>query len=207
MSNSKLFLKPLLIILFILSVIATSAQDIKQEFLQRMNTANEEISSIQSDFVQKRTLSIMEDILISSGEFFYKKPGLMKWDQQLPSQYYFILNRAKVIRFDGQKRKVISANNPQVAHFKDFIIGTVNGSIFESEQFLSTFTKTDNKVTIVLIPQQKSMKKRIESIQLVFWYDEIVLLEVIIMEKGGDMTAIYFSNQKFNTITDITIFN
>ena len=86
-------------------------------------------------------------------------------------------------------------------------MGTVNGSMFESEQFLSTFTKTDNEVIIVLIPEEKAMKKRIDRIRLVFEYEKMVLLELLIMEKGGDTTAIYFSNQKFNTITENDIFN
>ena len=86
-------------------------------------------------------------------------------------------------------------------------MGTVNGTMFESEQFLSTFTKTDNEVIIVLIPEEKAMKKRIDRIRLVFEYEKMVLLELLIMEKGGDTTAIYFSHQKFNTITDNDIFN
>ncbi len=51
------------------------------------------------------------------------------------------------------------------------------------------------------------MKKRIDRIRLVFEYEKMVLLELLIMEKGGDTTAIYFSLQKFNTITDNDIFN
>ncbi len=141
MRNRKLYLKTLLIIFSVLTVVAASAQDVKEEFLQRMQITNAEVSSIHSHFVQKRTLSIMEDVLVSAGEFYYKKPGLMKWDQQQPTKYYFILNGTKVIRYDGQKRKIIPANSPQVSHFKDFIMGTVNGTMFESEQFLSTFTK------------------------------------------------------------------
>jgi outer membrane lipoprotein-sorting protein len=207
MKNRRLLIKKLMVVFFILLAVVGSAQDVKQEFLQRMRATNEETSSIHSNYVQKRTLSIMEDVLISSGEFFYKKPGLMKWDQQQPTAYYFILNGSKVIRFDGQKRKTIPATSPQVAHFKDFIIGTVNGSMFESEQFLSTFTKTGNEVVVILIPEQKAMKKRIDKIQLVFEYDKMILLELVIMEKGDDMTAIYFSNQKFNAITDNAIFN
>ena len=207
MRNRKSYLKSLLILFSVLTVIAASAQDVRQEFLQKMQTSNAEISSIHSHFVQKRTLDIMEDVLVSTGEFYYKKPGLMKWDQQQPTKYYFILNGAKVIRFDGQKRKIIPANSPQVSHFKDFIMGTVNGSMFESEQFLSTFTNTGKEVIIVLIPEEKAMKKRIEKIRLVFEYEKMVLLELLIMEKGGDTTAIYFSHQKFNTITDNDIFN
>ena len=49
-------------------------QDLEMEFLQRMKKANEEIYSIESDFIQERTISIMEEVLRSSGKFYYKKP-------------------------------------------------------------------------------------------------------------------------------------
>ena len=162
MKNMRVYIKINLLIPFLTFTIIANAQDIKEDFLQRLNTSNDTVTSIQSNFVQTRTLSIMEEPLISSGEFTYKKPELMKWDQQLPTPYYFILNGVNVIRFDGEKRKKIAANSPQVSYFKDFILGTVNGSMFESEQFLSTFTKMGDKVKIVLIPQQKAMLKRIE---------------------------------------------
>jgi len=207
MFKAGIQLRSMLIVIFTLVVTLSSAQDIKEDFLQRMNEVNAKNTSIESDFVQKRTLSIMDEVLISSGKFLYKKPGFMKWDQLLPSQYYFILNGDRVIRFDGEKRKTISASSPQVSYFKDFILGTVNGSMFESKQFISTFSKVNDEVRVVLLPQQKEMKKRIESIQLVFSYDKMVLIELIIMEKDGDKTAIYFSNQKFNTISDSSIFN
>jgi len=207
MIRQKLLIQKLFILAFALYITPVFAQDIKSDFLERMKMVNAETSSIESDFVQERTLSIMEDVLISSGKFYYKKPGLMKWDQLLPSPYYFIVNGNKVIRFDGKKRKVIPASSPQVSHFKDFILGTVNGTMFESKEFLSTFSRIDDEVTVILLPQQREMKKRIEKIQLIFAYDKMVLMELIIFEKGGDSTAIYFSDQKFNSISDSSIFN
>ncbi len=194
-------------IVIMLTISSISAQNFKQEFLQRMHASNEKIFSIQSDFVQKRTLSIMDEALVSSGKFYYKKPGLIKWDQQLPSPYYFILNGDKVIRYDGKKRQVISAGSPQVSYFKDFILGTVNGSMLKSEQFSSSFAREDNEVAIILIPLHKALKKRIEKIQLIFAYDKMILMKLVILEKDGDETAIFFSNQQFNTTSDNALFN
>jgi len=204
----KIYRTPFLIsTLLAISIVTSAQQSIKEDFLQRFYASNDTITSIQSDFVQIRTLSIMEEPLVSSGQFTYKKPELMKWDQQFPTPYYFILNGANVIRFDGEKRKKIAANSPQVSYFKDFILGTVSGSMFESEQFLSTFTKKGDKIKIVLVPQQKTMLKRIGKIELVFGYGKMVLLELTLVEAEGDKMAVHFSNQKFNTITSNAIFN
>jgi len=207
MNRMKLYRTTFLLITFLALSVMSSAQRIQKDFLQKLHNSNDTITSIQSDFVQTRTLSIMEEPLVSSGKFSYKKPGLMKWDQQHPTLYYFILNGTSVIRFDGEKRKKMAANSPQVSHFKDFILGTVSGSMLESDQFLSTFTKKGDQVKIVLIPQQKAMLKRIGKIELVFGYEKMILLELKLIEAEGDEMTIRFSNQKYNAITSNVLFD
>jgi len=191
----------------VLSSVGIRAQTIESLFLERLHAFNATTTSIQSDFVQTRRLAIMEEPLISKGKFYYKKPGLMKWDQQLPTPYYFIINGNKVIRFNGKERKVMSSSSPQIAHFKDFILGTIDGSMFESNKYSSLFIKNNNFIRVELLPLQKTMAKRLEKIELVFVYKSMVLKELIITEVGGDKMEIVFSNWQINTIENNTIFN
>jgi outer membrane lipoprotein-sorting protein len=188
------------------SLLAQDKGEIKENFLKRLEEKSQSIHSIESNFVQEKFLEIMEGPLLSSGKFYYKKEELIRWDQVLPSPYYFILNGDKVIRFDGKTRKVIAASNPQVAYFKDFILATVTGSMFESEEFESIFSQSENEVDVVLTPRRKQMKKRINKILLRFAYDSTLLLELIIMEYDGDVTKIYFTNQQINSPIDDGLF-
>lgn len=197
----------LLIIPILFGMKPSENDSLKGDFLNRLNQVNDSILSLESDFIQERSLSIMEGVLVSSGTFYYKKPGLMKWDQVEPSPYYFILNGNKVVRFDGEKVKEIPANSPQVSYFIDFIMGTVNGSLFTNGQFDTKFTKKDNEVEIVLTPLNKSLKNRISNLNLVFDYDRMFLLNLVIFEASGDQTKIIFTNQEINTITNNSIFN
>ena len=184
----------------------TGNADVKTEFLAKYKLANEKMNSITSDFVQYRHLAIMNEPIKSSGKFYYKKPDLMKWDQSFPSEYYFIVNGDKIIRFDGNRRKEMSVNNPQVSYFKNFIMGTVDGSLFESTQFKSEFTKSADFTKVVLIPIEKQMKKRIETIELLFNTNDLSLQGLTIFESGGDKMVIEFNNQVFNSISDNTVF-
>ena len=182
------------------------SSDVKKEFLTKYKAANEKMNSITSDFVQYRHLAIMNEPLKSTGKFYYKKADLMKWDQRSPSPYYFIVNGDKIIRFDGTRRKEMSVNNPQVSYFKNFIMGTVDGSLFESNQFNSEFTKTNELIKVVLVPIEKQMKKRIETIELLFNTNDLSLQGLTIFESGGDKMVIEFSNQEFNVINDNAVF-
>lgn len=189
-----------------LSSPSLSAQSIEQLFLKKLQETNNSTQSIQSDFVQTHRLAIMEGPLISSGTFYYKKPGLMKWDQLLPTPYYFIINGEKIIKFDGKKKKEMSSNSPQFSYLKEFILGTINGDMFTSEKFDATYKKDNGLVLISLRPLQKVMLKRIEKINMVFEFDTATLKELMITEVGGDEMEIVFSKNQVNTITDNTIF-
>jgi len=193
-------------VFFVLSAPSLLAQSTEQLFLKKLQESNSATQSIQSNFVQTQQLAIMEEPLISSGIFYYKKPGLMKWDQQLPSPYYFIINGETVTKFDGKKRKIMSANSPQFAYFKEFILGTISGDMFTSKKFATTYVQKEEVILIELRPLQKTMLKRIEKINMVFEFETSSLKELMITEVGGDKMEIVFSHHQINTITDNTIF-
>lgn len=208
-------MQKLLLVITILSTLAmvfgfTYSTDpepgIQDEFLRKFNEANHKMTSIQSDFTQERHMQIMEEPIISTGKFYYKKPGLMKWDQLTPSPYYFIVRGEKVIRFDGKKRKELSVNNPQVSYFKNFIMSTIDGSIFESNQFETIYATKGDNYHVILTPKDKNMLKRIEKIILTFNNSTMALTELKILETGGDKMNITFTNQEFNGVTDNSIF-
>jgi len=181
-------------------------QGIEDEFLKKFNEANQKMTSIQSDFTQKHVMQIMEEPIISTGKFYYRKPDLMKWDQLTPSPYYFIVTGDKVIKFDGKKRKELSVNNPQVSYFKNFIMSTVDGSIFQSKQFETLYTTKGDNYHVLLTPKDKNTRKRIEKIILTFDNSTMALTELVIKETGGDKMIITFTNQQFNIIEDNSIF-
>ena len=180
--------------------------NVKSEFLTKYKEMNAKMTSISSDFVQYRHMEIMNEPIKSSGKFYYKKNDLMKWDQLTPSPYYFIVNGDRVVKFDGVKRKELSVNNPQVSYFKSFIMGTVDGTLFENTQFESEFTKTNQYVKVVLSPLDKQMKKRISAIELLFGLVDLSLQRLTMFEIGGDKMIIEFTGQEFNTINDDTVF-
>jgi len=184
-----------------------SEYGIQEEFLKKFKEANQNMTSIESDFTQKHVMQIMDEPIISTGKFYYKKPNLMKWDQRTPSPYYFIVSGDKVIKFDGKKRKELSVNNPQVSYFKNFIMSTVDGSIFQSKQFEYIYATKGDYYHVVLTPKDKNMLKRIDKIMLTFNNSTLALTELILMEAGGDKMNITFTNQQFNSISDNSIFN
>lgn len=195
------------IIPFLFLFAFANAQDsIKTDFLNKVNLFYDQLQTLTSNFEQVKTISIVTEDLVATGVFYYQKPGLIKWDQKEPDTYYFLINENEIIRFNGHKRQKLSPASPQAIIFKDFIMGTVDGSIFNDNRFLSSFSKVDNVIVVNLIPKEKTMKKRIEKVILRFNYNTIFLNTLMIEEIGGDKTVINFFNQQINTDLDKTTF-
>ena len=196
---------PFLLILVLL-VVHTSLEGQnmldKEDFLWKLKARGDSIQSIVSDFIQEREIALMEEVLRSAGKFYYKKPGLLKWDQNKPSRYYLIMREDKVIRFDGQKRKELPVNSPQVVYFKNFIMGTVDGSLFRSDQFTSHVESDDEEVKMMMVPVKGNLKKRFSRIILTFDRKTLMLKNIRIEEAGGDIMTIKFFNQQFNSLED-----
>ena len=192
--------------LFILIVLTGFQNNPKEDFLSKLKKFNQENSSLTADFNQVKSISLMNSLLKSSGKFYYSKPEYLLWDQEEPSIYKFKLKGNKVELTQGNSTQVISSNNPQVVHFKNFILSTINGSIFDSDQFDSEFIRNGDQMEINLIPKNKMLKKRVSSLFLRFDYEQSLLQFLRINEVGGDYTEITFTNQKLNSITDTKIF-
>ena len=200
--------KPLIsVFVFLLLAVLTTAQDsIKAEFIKRINASYDQINTLKSNFEQVKTISFMTEDLVARGMFYYQKPGLMKWDQTEPDAYFFLINENEIIRFNGQKRQKLSPGSPQALIFKEFILGTVDGSIFNDARFESSFSKVNEIVEVIMTPKENKLKKRIDKIVLLFDYNSIFLNTLIIEENGGDKTVITFFDQQINIELDQTIF-
>jgi len=203
LNNKRIFY---LIPLLFLFAFANGQDSIKTDFMERISGFYDQLHTLKSNFEQVKTISIMTEDLVASGVFYYQKPGLIKWEQKVPDAYYFLINENEIIRFNGHKRQKLSPSSPQAVIFKDFIMGTVDGSIFYDSRFSSTFSKVDNAIVVELVPKEKTIKKRIGKIILHFDYTTTYLNTLVIEEMDGDKTLINFFMQQINIDLNLTTF-
>jgi outer membrane lipoprotein-sorting protein len=190
--------------LFVLSVVlvfSLKAQKLEvEEFTSLFREKNAKIRSITCDFKQVHDISVFPEPQLSSGKFYYRYPEKIKWEQLLPSKNYFVFNGNDVFISDGTK--VEKANNPQTLGFRKFFIGMMDGSIFTSDEFESTFTKVGNSILVELSPQKKIVKSQLEKISFSFDADTLLLKEFTFYEVGGDKRTATLFNHQINTLVD-----
>ncbi len=177
---------------------ATDAQ--RKELIQKITIASEQMKTLCCDFVQKKTLSILADEMISEGHMSYKQKDKLHWEYTKPYQYQFTMNGDKVMINSGKNKNIIDVNSSKI--FKEIskiIVSGINGSgIFEQDKFTSKFFVGNTDYQVLLIPKQKELKQLFSNIKLYFNKTDYTVNTVEIEELNGDKTIIQMKNKQIN---------
>ena len=122
------------------------------------------ILSLEADFVQTKTVALMNEPQVSTGHMTYRAPDYMQWAYLTPQQM--------VWEVDGNNSNV----NPQVQRLLRMIMAAIAG---EGE--------VDAKA-------QKESRKLFQSVNVVMDESGRVAQRVELVEKNGDTTLIEFTN-------------
>ncbi|MCV9387180.1 LolA family protein [Reichenbachiella ulvae] len=186
--------------------VEVEAQDRVEKFLSRLEAFNAKTTSIVSDFDQEQEFSFLDETMEASGQFYFMKPGVMKWDQKSPEAYAFVIKSDEAYKMEGGKKKNIPLNSPQIAGFKRFLLTTMDGSILQSGDFDVNIGFANGVVEVDLLPTKKTMKRMFEKVSLKFDEESLLLKELVFFETETDFRRIQFSNHQLNTLTDATVF-
>ncbi len=164
----------------------------------------EKISSIKSQFIQEKHLSFLTENIISKGEFYFKNPGLLRWEYTEPFEYIivftdkniFIKDEDNISSFDTESNKMFSEVN-------NIMTGTIQGNLFnDSERFTVEYFENDKQYLMLLIPKMEEMKSMLQSIHIYIDKSDLSVAKIKMTESSDDYTSITFINRKLNTTID-----
>ena len=165
----------------------------------RIENMSKATSSIESDFVQEKNLSVLSETIISKGHFVFKKDNLLRWEYLTPSKYLIVINKEKIMIKDEKKTSKYDMNSNKVfKEINDIMLSCVQGTIFKSNKFKSSYYESDKYYKIELIPQVKNMKETFKKINLYFDKNVTSVAKMEMVEVNEDLTSIEFSNKKLN---------
>jgi outer membrane lipoprotein-sorting protein len=172
----------------------------QKEMMQKITEASEQLKTLRCDFVQKKTISILSDEMVSEGRMFFKQMAQLKWEYTKPYQYEFVMNGDKVMINSGTTKNVIDINSSKV--FKEIskiILAGINGSgIFDPTKFTFQFKVGAKDNMVILTPKQKELKQMFSEIRLRFNKTDYTVNSVEIEELNGDITHIEMKNKQIN---------
>lgn len=184
------------------------AQDNSQQIISQINGATSKLSSMQCDFVQTKTVKMLNEKLVSKGRMYYQQPNKLRWEYVTPYTYTFVFNGQKVSLKKNNRSDVIDVNqNKMFREIATIMMNSVMGKcLTDRKSFKTTIRDTSAEWIATLVPQSKELKNMFTSIVLHFNKEKAVVVKVEMLEKNGDTTVIALNNIIKNQKIDAKIF-
>jgi outer membrane lipoprotein-sorting protein len=174
---------------------------------QKIESMSKSTTSIEADFIQEKNLSMLSEKITSKGHFVFKKENLLRWEYASPSKYLIVINKEKVIIKDEKKTNKYDMNSNKVfKEINDIMLSCVQGTIFKSSKFKTSYFENDKGYKLELIPQAKNMKETFKKINLYFDKNVTSVSKMEMIENNDDLTSLDFTNKKLNAPIAETIF-
>ena len=185
--------------------------DLLQKVLKGFEKAQAETTTLTAAFVQEKKLGLMDETILSSGNFWYTKPDLFLWHYTKPDDITHIINHDEFITWYKELKEATRVNIQQKRKmvFKYFAINEDMETL--KKHFHIELEPDENPVAnsyhLKLVPKRKRIRKRLSKLEM--WIDRDLLMPVQIMysEPDGDYTKYRFENLRMNGEIDPSIYN
>lgn len=165
----------------------------------KVENMSKALNSIDADFIQEKNLSVLSEKIISKGHLMFKKENLLRWEYFTPSKYLIVINKEKVFIKDEKKTSKYDMNSNKVfKEINDIMISCVQGTIFKSSKFKTSYFENEKYYKLEMIPNTKNMKDSFKKINLYFDKTITSVSKIEMIETSEDFTLIEFLNKKLN---------
>jgi len=177
----------------------------QKEIMKKITEASEQMKTLQCDFIQKKTFSILEEELLSEGHMYFKQKNKIRWEYNKPYLFEFVMNIDKImIKSEGTKN-IMDVNASKIfSEMSKMIVAGISGTgIFDPSKFSSKFMMGTKDNMVILTPKQKEIKQLFKVITIYFNLSDYTVSSVEIEELNGDKTFIKMRNKQLNkTLSD-----
>jgi outer membrane lipoprotein-sorting protein len=169
-------------------------------FKELFAAAAQKTTSIKSDFVQDKNLSMLSEKIVSKGKFYFKKDNLVRMEYTTPFKYLLVINKDNVMVKDEQKaNKISTKSNKLFQQVNKIMVDCVQGSILKETDFKTLVFENKSSYLVELSPVSKALRAFFKNIDIVIDKKDESVSDINMQEPGGDNTVIHFTNKEFNT--------
>jgi outer membrane lipoprotein-sorting protein len=166
---------------------------------KKVNEISASTHSINSNFIQEKNISFIEEKIISKGILLYQKPDKLRLEYTEPFTYLMIMTDGRMMTDNGDKRSEYDLrSNKMFSEINNLIISSVQGNILNNPDFGSAIYENTESLFIRLTPLNKELSKYIKYIDLYISKKDYAVTELQITEQQEDYTIIRFINKGIN---------
>jgi len=180
----------------------------QKDFIRKISETSEQMKTLQCDFVQKKTFSILAEELVSEGRLYFKQKNKIRWEYRKPYLFEFVMNGDKImVNSEGAKNIIDVSTSKIFNEMSKMIVAGINGSgIFDPAKFSFKFTIGTKDIMVVLSPKQKEIKQMFKIITICLNAMDYTVNTVEFEEFNGDKTFITMKNKQINKELNDEIF-
>jgi outer membrane lipoprotein-sorting protein len=178
-----------------------------EEFKRLFAARSSAITSIQSDFTQQKSISMLENKIISEGTFTYKRENRLRMEYSKPYKFLFVMDHDQITIGNNQQKSSVSANsNKMYKLISQLTLDCFTGNVLNSKDFDLTISENARVYKLVLIPRQKLLKSLFERIDILISKIDVAVDKIELAETSGDHTTLIFHNKVINNPVNDEVF-
>jgi outer membrane lipoprotein-sorting protein len=161
------------------------------------------VTTIETSFVQTRTLKILTRPLVSRGIMAYRRPNDLRWEYQSPLATLLVVHGTDVHRLIKHGGAWVTDSSAKLEAMK-VVLGEINlwldGNFAASRTFRPELRPAEKgqPAHVDLVPVDPSLAKIISRIAIIFAERPGTVSAIDIFEEGEGVTHIAFENARFN---------
>jgi outer membrane lipoprotein-sorting protein len=169
-----------------------------------------QVETLIGDFIQEKHLSMLSNILTSTGRFFYKRDNKLRWELHDPISSGFAVNGKQAIRWKDNAEHSQTFQVQQVPFIKVFTDQVFAWAKADFESLKKRYriqVVGENPADLKLFPKSSREKKYLDHLRIVFAVDASHVNRVEVHEPDGDFTLIRFLKVRINKSLPDSLFN
>ena len=181
------------------TVLAAKLDDV----VSRVDARYAKTQDLQGEFTQETIIEGFESGFQSTGTFYLKKPGLLRWDYLEPSKEHIYVDGDAVMMYVPEHQQVVKGRLTQIAASKGplaLLLGV--GKL--SQQFTvlepsETLKDSQRLSDLTLIPKpDEDTAPTIKKIELQLFPDSYLIQTITIFETSGNISRVNFDQLQVN---------
>ena len=167
-----------------------------EEFRREFAKTAQATQSIMCDFVQEKNLSMLEDKIVSTGKFWFKRDNKVRMEYFKPTYYLIVINGNNIKTKDSQKETKVSGKSFEQVN--KMMIDCVQGTALDNKSFNTRLFENGQSYLVEMTPVTKSMEGIFKSINLTVDKKDYSVTKMDMVEQSGDNTVISFLHKQMN---------
>ena len=188
------------------NVLASNVDDV----VRRVDDAYAKIQDLQGEFTQETIIEGFETGFQSTGRFYLKKPGLLRWDYLQPSEEHIYVDGDVVMMYVPEHQQVVQGTLTQIAASKGplaLLLGV--GKLAEQFTVLEAMDDSGEQAelpTVILVPKPDGETvPTIKKIVLQLFSDSYLIQTMTLFDVNGNISFVRFDHIQVNQGLDANL--